>query len=216
MTTAYVLDPAHIAPSRTDANSNGHFPINNTHGHPTGTPRGFNLGSMPFNPGFPPNMPMPGMPNPPFATMFPPNQPLPGSWINPNAMSGIPGDGESGGHQSGPNRRGGGNRNFGNPRGAGPYDRQGGRDQRNVRWNNQAAAMGGMPPNMMGMGRGGPMGPMMGMPGMPAMGGMRFPGGDGGAGAGAMGPREAVQGRSLKSYEDLDAAGGSGTGELNY
>lgn len=32
----------------------------------------------------------------------------------------------------------------------------------------------------------------------------------------AMGPREAVQGRSLKSYEDLDAVGGAGSGELNY
>jgi hypothetical protein len=31
-----------------------------------------------------------------------------------------------------------------------------------------------------------------------------------------MGPREAVQGRSLKSYEDLDAVGGAGSGELNY
>lgn len=29
-------------------------------------------------------------------------------------------------------------------------------------------------------------------------------------------PREAVQGRSLKSYEDLDAVGGAGGGELNY
>jgi hypothetical protein len=39
-----------------------------------------------------------------------------------------------------------------------------------------------------------------------------------GAGGGpqAMPPREAVQGRSLKSYEDLDAVGGSGSGELNY
>ena len=35
-------------------------------------------------------------------------------------------------------------------------------------------------------------------------------------GAGAMGPAEAVQGRSLKSYEDLDAAGDKGTGELDY
>lgn len=32
----------------------------------------------------------------------------------------------------------------------------------------------------------------------------------------AMGPKEAVQGRSLKSYEDLDAVGGAGGGELNY
>jgi hypothetical protein len=39
-----------------------------------------------------------------------------------------------------------------------------------------------------------------------------------GAGGGQqpMPPREAVQGRSLKSYEDLDAVGGSGSGELNY
>ena len=44
--------------------------------------------------------------------------------------------------------------------------------------------------------------------------------GDGGVGAagggmGATGPKEAVAGRSLRSYEDLDAAGGVG-GELNY
>lgn len=31
-----------------------------------------------------------------------------------------------------------------------------------------------------------------------------------------MGPREAVQGRSLKSYEDLDHVAGGGGGELNY
>jgi hypothetical protein len=31
-----------------------------------------------------------------------------------------------------------------------------------------------------------------------------------------MGPREAVQGRQLKSYEDLDAAGGGGDAELPY
>lgn len=35
-------------------------------------------------------------------------------------------------------------------------------------------------------------------------------------GAGAVGPPEAVQGRSLRSYEDLDAVGGAGSGELNY
>lgn len=40
--------------------------------------------------------------------------------------------------------------------------------------------------------------------------------GDGAAGAAAVGPREAVQGRSLRSYEDLDAVAGSGGGELNY
>jgi hypothetical protein len=40
--------------------------------------------------------------------------------------------------------------------------------------------------------------------------------GDGAAGGAAIGPSEAVQGRSLKSYEDLDAVAGSGGGELNY
>jgi hypothetical protein len=38
----------------------------------------------------------------------------------------------------------------------------------------------------------------------------------GGGGPQGIPPREAVQGRSLKSYEDLDAVGGSGSGELNY
>ena len=45
-----------------------------------------------------------------------------------------------------------------------------------------------------------------------AMGGGRW--GDGAQGVPA--PREAVQGRSLKSYEDLDAVAGGGGGELNY
>lgn len=40
--------------------------------------------------------------------------------------------------------------------------------------------------------------------------------GDGAAGGAAVGPREAVAGRSLKSYEDLDAVAGGGSGELNY
>lgn len=35
-------------------------------------------------------------------------------------------------------------------------------------------------------------------------------------GAATMGPSEAVVGRSLRSYEDLDADKGEGTGELNY
>ena len=60
--------------------------------------------------------------------------------------------------------------------------------------------MGGMQMNMMQMGR-------------MAMGGGKW--GDG-AGAQTVGPREAVQGRSLKSYEDLDAVGGTAGGELNY
>ena len=37
-----------------------------------------------------------------------------------------------------------------------------------------------------------------------------------GAGAQTVGPKEAVQGRTLKRYDDLDAVEGSGGGELNY
>jgi hypothetical protein len=37
-----------------------------------------------------------------------------------------------------------------------------------------------------------------------------------GSSGGPMAPREAVQGRSLKSYEDLDAVDASGSGELQY
>jgi hypothetical protein len=52
------------------------------------------------------------------------------------------------------------------------------------------------------------------------MAGGRIGGGGGkwgdGAGGQTVGPREAVQGRSLKSYEDLDAVGGAAGGELNY
>ncbi|UKZ62651.1 uncharacterized protein TrAtP1_003890 [Trichoderma atroviride] len=54
---AYVSDPAHIAPSRTDANSNGHFPPTSGQSA-SGTPRGFNLQNFSMNgvmgmPGFP-------------------------------------------------------------------------------------------------------------------------------------------------------------------
>lgn len=42
LVNTYVLDPAHIAPGRSDANSNGHYPIGQN-GQLTGTPRGFNL-----------------------------------------------------------------------------------------------------------------------------------------------------------------------------
>jgi len=40
--------------------------------------------------------------------------------------------------------------------------------------------------------------------------------GDGAGGGAAVGPREAIQGRTLKSYEDLDQVSGGGAGELNY
>lgn len=108
----------------------------------------------------------------------------------------VPGE-EGNMHQVGPMRRGGGNFN----QRRGPYDR---------RQSNQTPRYGGMggrltpPRNGMG-GRGGMM---MG-------GGGAGKWGDG-AGAQTVGPREAVQGRQIKSYEDLDAVGGGGGGELNY
>ncbi|KAG6186342.1 hypothetical protein E4U27_008469 [Claviceps purpurea] len=161
---AYVMDPAHIAPSKTDANSNGHFPPTNGQSS-TGTPRGFNLQNFSMNgimgmPGFP----MGGGNFPPMFAGMPA-----GGW---HAMN----DERSGG--GGPIRRGGmGSR--GQYR-TGPYDRRGGRGEV---MRNRA-------------------------------GGSRW--GDGAGGA-AGGPREAVQGRSLKSYEDLDqVSGGGGGGELNY
>lgn len=163
----YVSDPAHIAPSRSDANSNGHFPPANGH-VPAGTPRGFNLNS--FN-GMPP---LPGF----------------GNFFGGHAVQVPPGwSGGDGG--AGPMRRGG---RYTNQRSAGPYDRAGGRDQR--------------------FGGNGRMSPPPGGRNLPRTGGGRW--GDGGAGGSATGPREAVQGRSLKSYEDLDDVGGSGAGELNY
>ncbi|QUC18290.1 uncharacterized protein UV8b_02531 [Ustilaginoidea virens] len=159
---AYVMDPSHIAPSRTDANSNGHFPPASGQSA-TGTPRGFNLQNFTMNgvmgmAGFP----MTGGNFPPMFTSIPA-----GNW---NPMS----EDRSGG---GPIRRGGmGSR--GQYRAA-PYERR---------------------VNRFDGGRNRP-------------GGSRW--GDGAGGA-AGGPREAVQGRSLKSYEDLDHVSGSGGGELNY
>ena len=60
-----------------------------------------------------------------------------------------------------------------------------------------------------------PMGAGRGMPsarGRMMSGPPRFPD----AAGGGVGSQEAVQGRSLKSYEDLDAAGGNAGGELDY
>ena len=164
----YVLDPAHIAPSRSDANSNGHFPLNNH--APTGTPRGFQLQhAMPM--GF--NPMAAGMPSAQAAgmtAMFSHGQPVgvPGMWANPG-MSGV-----------GPMRNNG--RGYGMNGGyrmPGPYARN-------------------------GRGR------------MPSMSGGRPGPGTFEGGIATMGPNEAVAGRSLRSYEDLDADKGEGTGELNY
>ena len=160
-----MLDPSHIAPSRSDANSNGHFPINPS-ANTLGTPRGFNLGSLSgLTPGFA-NLAggmFPGFGNP---VGLPPN------W-NPAGSDGA-----------GAMRRN--NRNTPNNR-SGPYDRR--------------------QPRFNGNGRLSPRGG--GTSSTPR-------GGDGGQGASGMGPTEATAGRALKSYQDLDAVAGGGSGELNY
>ncbi|KAI1093602.1 hypothetical protein F5B19DRAFT_491201 [Rostrohypoxylon terebratum] len=171
---AYVLDPAHIAPSRTDANSNGHFPPSNGQTQ-QGTPRGFNLQNFTMNNMVPPFPGFPGMP--PMPTLF-------------AGGHGVQAPGwNAGGEErgTGPIRRGGANAGRFQNR-TGPYDR---RQQQQGRWGQDGQGM--------GRGRGGAG---------------RW--GDGAAGGAAVGPREAVQGRSLKSYEDLDHVAGGGGGELNY
>jgi len=177
LVNTYVLDPAHIAPSRSDANSNGHFPPVNGHMQ-TGTPRGFNLNQFQMA-GLPPVTGPTG-----FLPFFPGVQGAPPGW------AGAPLEDRGG---VGPIRRGGGPR-FTNTR-PGPYDRR----PRDPRFGSESGRL--SPPGLRaGQMRGG------------LSGGNRW--GDG-AGA-AVGPREAVQGRSLKSYEDLDAVAGAGGGELNY
>lgn len=177
LVNTYVLDPAHIAPSRSDANSNGHFPPTNGHMQ-TGTPRGFNLNHFQLGMG--------PVPPPGFAMFLPPG------------MQGPPWPGMSGDDRGfvGPIRRGGGAR-FPNSR-PGPYDRR----PRDPRFGGESGRL--SPPGV-------------------RAGQLRITGGnaggrwgDGAAGGAAVGPREAVQGRSLKSYEDLDAVAGIGGGELNY
>ncbi|KAH9879265.1 hypothetical protein J1614_002704 [Plenodomus biglobosus] len=165
LVNSYVVDPAHIAPSRSDANSNGHFPMGN-HVQATGTPRGFNLANM----GMGPNNGMQNAMN--LGALF--NPAMGGNW-DPNAVHDD---------RSGPMRRGG--HRF-NSR-SGPYDRQP-RDgrPRTVGINGRLTP----PP------RGGRQGPQ------------RY-------GEGGPGPVQSVQGRSIKSYEDLDAVGADGSGELNY
>jgi uncharacterized C2H2 Zn-finger protein len=229
LVNAYVLDPSHIAPSRSDANSNGHFPVPNNH-MPAGTPRGFNLQNMmsfgqngmngmaAFQGG--------GGVGPPFmsaAGMGPPG------YMGSAAMQlGI--DNMSGMHNPGVMRKGG---NRFNQR-SGPYDRRGG-----------GGGGGGARNGYMGGGGGGGGSTGFGGAGtLPGPGssvmrilpgaGMGFVAQGGGGGGGKWGdgagggmPREAVQGRSIKSYEDLDAqpsqggagmgaAGGNGGAELDY
>ncbi|KAL9128127.1 MAG: hypothetical protein Q9217_003128 [Psora testacea] len=193
LVNTYVLDPSHIAPSRSDASSNGHFPTNN-HNLASGTPRGFNLQNMPMMSGFPPNF-NPGFQNPSLTTFGSHTVQLPQvGWPMNNGT--MPNSEES--HQAGPMRRGGGR--FGNMRQSGPYDRR-----QQPRFNGD----GRMYPIMLGNG---------GNPMINRRGG--FGGGAGkwgdGVGAQTVGPKEAVQGRILKKYDDLDAVEGGGGGELNY
>ncbi|KKK19013.1 hypothetical protein P175DRAFT_0533016 [Aspergillus ochraceoroseus IBT 24754] len=210
LVNAYVLDPARIAPSRSDANSNGHFPLSSGQNQ-TGTPRGFSLASMPTYLGNTSNVPsgfqgVPGAGLPGFMGMN--NQ----SWSGNGMVAGE----HASLHHPGVVRRGGGRYN----NRSGPYDRRGNR--------HGASGVGRLSParNMMSMhGPGGRLPPSTGAPyippGHPAAAAFAAAGGfpdamGSGTGQQAMGPREAVQGRSLKSYEDLDAVGGAGSGELNY
>ncbi|KAI9743536.1 MAG: hypothetical protein M1818_002850 [Claussenomyces sp. TS43310] len=174
LVNTYVSDPAHIAPSRSDANSNGHFPPANGQ-MPAGTPRGFNLNSLN---GIPHMQGYGGLGQ--FPTFFAGHPvTLPPGW-----NGGIDDRG------AGPIRRGGGR--FNGTR-SGPYDRR----PQDQRWGRES----------------GRLSPPSGARGTRPSGG-RW--GDGAAGVAAVGPREAVQGRSLKSYEDLDAVAGGAGGELNY
>ena len=98
--------------------------------------------------------------------------------------------------------RRGGNRFNQNMR-AGPYDRR-----QQPRFNGDAR-MGGIV-----MGNGNPMGINVNRRGGGIIGGAGKWGD--GAGAQTVGPKEAVQGRTLKKYDDLDAVEGGAGGELNY
>jgi len=113
-------------------------------------------------------------------------------------LPGMPGFGVDGanGHGAGPVRRG---RGGFNNRTSTPYDRNNRSGNRG--FNNMPTMMrGGVPQNMGFIAQGG--------------GGAGGKWGDGaGGGMNAMGPREAVQGRSIKSYEDLDAQPGGGGGQ---
>lgn len=114
-------------------------------------------------------------------------------------MPGLPNPAglDNGNHHAGPVRRGGGNNRFNNR--TTPYDRNG---------RNASRGYGNMN-NMM-------------RPGMPGVNMGYIAQGGGGAGGkwgdgaggpmNAIGPREAVQGRSIRSYEDLDAAPATGNG----
>jgi hypothetical protein len=144
-------------------------------------PRGMNLGSMPLN------FPSVGLGVPHAVQM------QMAAWIAQQTHMGRPAfaGGEDDQHGPGPVRRTGGQRYGTRP---GPYDRpkQDGRGG-GGRWN----------------GGNGNVGPGRLTPPRNA-GGRQATGRFGEGGVANLGPKEAVQGRSLKSYEDLDAAGGGG------
>lgn len=195
-----MLDPARILPPRADPNSNGHFPFpGQPHG---GTQRSFNLSNVPYlggNNAVPLNgVPMGGFPG--FMGVSQGN-----TWH----ANGLTTGGTSGLHQPGVMRRGGGRYN----NRSGPYDRRGGGRYGNSRITpgrgGSSNSYGGrLPSNQTYI-----------PPGHPAAAAMfeseNFPDAVSGGQQG-MGPREAVQGRMIKSYEDLDAVGGGGGGELDY
>lgn len=168
----------------------------NNHNITAGTPRGFNLANMPLMTTFPPGFPPPSS-LPPFPAAFGNHtvQP-PTGW--PGSTPFLANGDDP--HQPGPLRRGGARFNN-TTRPGGPYDRR------------QAPRYGGIgrltPP------RNGVTGDRPIRVGAGGIVGGAGKWGDG-AGAQTVGPREAVQGRSLKSYEDLDAVGASAGGELNY
>lgn len=167
----------------------------NNHNLAAGTPRGFNLASMPIMTTFPPGFPPPST-FPPFPAAFGNHTvQTPTGWPNGANIHSTNGDEM---HVPGPIRRGGGRFNNAAAR-QGPYDR----NQGQRRFGNNGRLT---PP------RNGTAGDRGGMR-MGAAGAGKW--GDG-TGAQTVGPREAVQGRSLKSYEDLDAVGATAGGELNY
>jgi hypothetical protein len=203
---AYVLDPSHIAPSRSDANSNGHFPIPNNH-MPGGTPRGFNLQNMmSFNQNGMGPLGFHGAGQPFLGGMGGPTYTGNGGLATGMDMAGM--------HNPGAIRRGVNNHRF-NPRN-GPYDRRvgggGGGRMGYVAGPGTPGAgsfsMGGAPGGIMRFPSTGGGGMGMGFLAQGGGGG----GGKWGDGAGGGMPREAVQGRSIKSYEDLDAQPGQGSG----
>lgn len=190
---------------------------------PTGTPRGFNLSTVPVGLGNN-NGPMAGgVHNLPSSTGGMPGFVNAGSWAgNGMAMANAAatGSGQSALHNPGVIRRGG---RHGGAR-SGPYDRRGGRGGHGPGMNGRLSpvrmfgAGGRMPHNAAAayIPPGHPAAAAAGLAaGGIAPGGGRW-GDNAGGGAQAMGPKEAVQGRILKSYEDLDAVGGPGSGELNY